>query len=101
TLCTHISPLFPYTTLFRSPAFSPLKVSSKPERRVMAHSYPPVELSERPRQARLRIWSISPEARLALLTFGFIALFSFLSLYRQRSEERRVGKVFVLCLDRD
>lgn len=50
----------------------------------MAHAYAPVEVSERPRQARLRTWSISPEARLALLTFGFIALFSFLSLYRQR-----------------
>ena len=50
----------------------------------MAHVYAPVELSERPRQARLRTWSISPEARLALLTFGFIAFFSLLSLYRQR-----------------
>jgi len=50
----------------------------------VAHAYAPVEVSERPRQARLRTWSISAEARLALLTFGFIALFSFLSLYRQR-----------------
>lgn len=50
----------------------------------MAQSYAPVEVSERPRQARLRVWSISPETRIALLTFGFIALFSFLSLYRQR-----------------
>ena len=50
----------------------------------MAHAYAPVEVSERPRQARLRTWSISAEARLALLTFGFIALVSFLSLYRQR-----------------
>jgi Peptidase family M28 len=30
------------------------------------------------------VWSISPAARLALLTFGFIAFFTFLSLYRQR-----------------
>jgi hypothetical protein len=50
----------------------------------VAHAYAPVESSERPQQARLRVWSISPAARLALLTFGFIALFSFLSLYRQR-----------------
>src|SRR6185503_442402 len=50
----------------------------------MAQSYAPVGLSERPQQARLRVWSISPEARLALLTFGFIAFFSLLSLYRQR-----------------
>src|SRR6185503_15664863 len=50
----------------------------------MDHSYAPVGLSERPRQARLRVWAISPEARLALLTFGFIAFFSLLSVYRQR-----------------
>jgi hypothetical protein len=50
----------------------------------MAQSYAPVGLSERPRQARLRVWSISPAARLALLTFGFIAFFSLLSIYRQR-----------------
>lgn len=51
---------------------------------VLAHAYAPVEFSERPRQARLRVWPISPEARLALLTFGFIVLVSFISVYRQR-----------------
>ena len=50
----------------------------------MAHAYAPVDFSEHPRLARLRLRSISPEARLAVLTFGFIALFSFVSLYRQR-----------------
>lgn len=50
----------------------------------MAHAYAPVESSEQSRQARLRVWSIRPEARLALLTVGFIALFVSLSLYRQR-----------------
>ena len=50
----------------------------------MAHAYAPVDFSERPRQARVRAWSLGSEARLALLTFGFIALLSFVSLYRQR-----------------
>jgi Peptidase family M28 len=50
----------------------------------VAHAYAPVETSERRQQARLRVWSISPAARLALLTFGFIAFFTFLSLYRQQ-----------------
>jgi acetylornithine deacetylase/succinyl-diaminopimelate desuccinylase-like protein len=50
----------------------------------VAHAYAPVESSEQSRQARLRVWSISPEARLALLTVGFIALFTSLSLFRQR-----------------
>ena len=50
----------------------------------MAHAYAPVESTERRQQARLRVWSISPAARGALLTFGFVALFSFVSLYRHR-----------------
>ena len=50
----------------------------------MAHAYAPVKVSERPRQARLRVWSFSPAVRLALLTFAVIALFSFVSLYRQQ-----------------
>ena len=50
----------------------------------MAHAYAPVKVSERPRQARLRVWTINHEARLALLTFGFIALCLFVSLYQQR-----------------
>jgi len=50
----------------------------------VAHAYAPVKVSERPQQARLRVWSLSPMVRLALLTFGFIALLSFVSIYRQR-----------------
>jgi len=50
----------------------------------VAHAYAPVKVSERPQTARLRVWSISPAARLALLTLGFLALVSFVSLYRQR-----------------
>ena len=50
----------------------------------MAHAYAPVKVSERPQAAHPRVWSIGPEARLALLTFGFIALLSFASIYLQR-----------------
>ena len=49
----------------------------------MAHAYAPVKVSERPQQARPRVWSISSEARLALLTLGFIALLTFGSIYMQ------------------
>jgi Peptidase family M28 len=50
----------------------------------VAQAYAPAKSSERPQPARVRTWSINPAARLALLTFGVIALFSFFSLYRQR-----------------
>jgi hypothetical protein len=50
----------------------------------VAQAYAPVKASERPQEAQSRVWSISPAVRLALLTFGVIALFSFLSLYRQQ-----------------
>lgn len=48
----------------------------------MAHAYIPVESSERAQHVGPMDHLLSPAARVGLLTFCFIALFTFLSLYR-------------------